>query len=175
MCLSIFLSTYLSIWLGNMLRATTACTVSASDLPKWRAYDVLCTFWRGHALRTASAFFNLHPSKSGPKLSCFFTFWLGHVLRATVACTFRHSSLQKWSVMFLTFWLWNVLRAIAACNFSTPELPKVVRTWCVFYILAWKCASRREGVQLLISHLATWLRTRRFSKCTFRPSQPRNH
>ena len=33
---------------------------------------MLCTFWRGHVLRTASAFFNLHPSKSGPKLSCFF-------------------------------------------------------------------------------------------------------
>ena len=30
-------------------------------------------------------------------------------------------------------------------------------------------ASRHNGVQLFISHLATWLRTRRFSEPTFRP------
>ena len=36
------------------------------------------------------------------------------------------------------------------------------------HILTWKCASRHNGVQLFISHLASWLRTRRFSKPTFR-------
>ena len=53
---------------------------------------------------------------------------------------FRHLNLQKWSepLVFLTFWLRNVLRATTACTFSTPELPKVVRTWCVLYILTWK-------------------------------------
>ena len=30
--------------------------------------------------------------------------------------------------------------------FWTPQLPKVVRTWCVLYILTWKCASRHNGV-----------------------------
>ena len=38
------------------------------------------------------------------------------------------------------------------------------------YILTWKCASRHNGVQFFISHLTTWLRTRRFSEPTFRPS-----
>ena len=33
-----------------------------------------------------------------------------------------------------------------ACAFSTSEPPKVVRTWCVLYILTWKCASRHNGV-----------------------------
>ena len=33
-----------------------------------------------------------------------------------------------------------------ACTFSTSQLPKVVRTWCVLYILTWKCASRHNGV-----------------------------
>ena len=61
---------------------------------------------------------------------------------------FRHLNLQKWSepLVFLTFWLRNVLRATTACTFSTSELPKVVRAWCVLYILTWKCASRHNGV-----------------------------
>ena len=63
-----------------------------------------------------------------------------------------------------------MLRATTACTFSTSQLPKVVRSWCVLYILTWKCASRHNGVQFFISHLASWLRTRRFSEPTFRPS-----
>ena len=105
----------------------------------------------------------------------------------------RHLNLQKWRehVVFCTFWLWNVLRATTACFFSRSKLPKVVRTpsvfttactfstsqlvkvvrsWCVLYILTCKCASRHNGVQFFISHLASWLRTRRFSEPTFRPS-----
>ena len=60
---------------------------------------------------------------------------------------FRHLNLQKWSehVVFCTFS--HALRATTACTFSTSQLPKVVRTWCVLYILTWKCASRHDGVQ----------------------------
>ena len=89
-----------------------------------------------------------------------------------------------------------------ACTFSTSQLPKVVREWCVLYILTSKCAlrhngvhfidistsksgpklvcfvyiltsklaSRHNGVHFFISHLASWLRTRRFSEPTFQPS-----
>ena len=39
-----------------------------------------------------------------------------------------------------------MLRATTACTFSTSQLPKVVRTWCVLYILTSKCASRHNGV-----------------------------
>ena len=39
-----------------------------------------------------------------------------------------------------------MLRATTACTFSTSQLPKVVRSWCVLYILTWKCASRHNGV-----------------------------
>ena len=38
-----------------------------------------------------------------------------------------------------------------------------------------KSASRHNGVQFFISHLASWLRTRRFSEPTFRPSGAPNH
>ena len=68
-----------------------------------------------------------------------------------------------------------MLRATTACTFSTWQLPKVVRGWCVLYILTSKCASRHNGVQFFISHLASWLRTRRFSEPTFRPSGATNH
>ena len=68
-----------------------------------------------------------------------------------------------------------MLRATTACTFSTSQLPKVVRHWCVLYILTSKCASRHNGVHFFISHLASWLRTRRFSKPTFRPSGATHH
>ena len=38
-----------------------------------------------------------------------------------------------------------------------------------------KCASRHNGVQFFISHLASYLRTRRFSEPTFRPSGATKH
>ena len=45
----------------------------------------------------------------------------------------------------------------------------------LFRHLTSKCASRHNGVQFFISHLASWLRTRRFSEPTFRPSGASNH
>ena len=79
-------------------------------------------------------FFDMSTSKSAPRPSVFNTFgWLANVLRATRACTFSASQLA-------------------------------------LYALTSKCASSHNGVQLFISHLARWLRTRRFSEPTFRPS-----
>ena len=90
---------------------------------------------------------------------------------------FWHLNFQKWSDhgVLCTFSLRNVLRATTACTFSTSQLPKVARTWCALYILTCKCASCHNGVQFFISHLASWLRTRRFSEPTFRPSGAPNH
>ena len=53
-----------------------------------------------------------------------------------------------------------MLHATTACTFSTSEPPKVARTCGVLYIFTSKCASRQNGVQLFISHLARCLRTR---------------
>ena len=90
---------------------------------------------------------------------------------------FRHLNFQKRSErgVFCTFWLRNVLRATMACTFLTSQLLKGLRSWGVLYILTWKRASRHNGVQSLISHVASWLRTRRFSEPTFRPSGATNH
>ena len=84
-------------------------------------------------------FFDISTSKSVPNVVCFCTFWLGNVLRATTACTF-----------------------------STSQFLKATGRWAVLYIFTWKCASRHNGVQFFVSHLARWLRTHRFSEPTFR-------
>ena len=101
-----------------------------------------------------------------------FTFWLGNVLHATTACAFSTSQLPKalrhWGVL-------SVLRATKACTFSTSQLPKVLRQWGFFCVLTSTCASRHNGVQFFISHLPRWLRTRRFSKPTLRPSEATKH
>ena len=107
----------------------------------------------------------------------FCTCWLRNVLRTTTACTFWTSQLPKvlrtWCAC--TFWVPNVLRAAMACTFSTSQFLKVLRSWRALYILTSTCASRHNGVQFFIPHLARWLRTRRFSEPTFRPCEATNH
>ena len=126
---------FLTFWLGNVLRATTACTFSTSQLPKVaRSWCVLYILtWKCASRHNGVHFFDISTSKSGP------------TLRST------------------------------ACTFSTSQLPKVLRAWCVLYIFTSKSASGHNGVQIFISHLASWLRTRRFSEPTFRPSGASNH
>ena len=142
---------FCTFWLGNVLRATTARTFSTSQFPKvvrtWCVLYILT--WKCASRHNGVHFFDISTSKSGPTMVCFV-----------------HFDLEN---------LGNVLRATTACTFSTSQFPKVVRTWCVLYILTWKCASRHNGVQFFISHLASWLRTRGFSEPTFRPSGATNH
>ena len=100
-----------------MLRATTACTFSISQLPE--------------VVRTPG---------------CFVHFDLEMCFAPQGRALFRHLNFQKW---------------------SGPGV--------FLYILTWKCASRHNGVQFFISHLASWLRTARFSEPTFRLSGATNH
>ena len=79
---------------------------------------------------------------------CFVNFDFEMCFAPQWRALFGHLNFQKWSEngVVWTFSLGNVLRATTACTFSRSELPKVVRTWCVLYILTWKCASRHNGV-----------------------------
>ena len=66
-----------------------------------------------------------------------------------------------------------MLRATTACTFSTSQLPKVVRTPGVLYILTWKCASRHNGVHFFDISTSKVVRDRQFltlltSKCASR-------
>ena len=133
---------FLTFWLRNVLRATTACTFSTSQLPK------VVRHWGGLYILTSKCasrhngvhFFNISTSKTAPNPQ-----FLTHF---TSKCASRHN----------------------AVHFSTSQLTKVVRRWGALYLFTSKSASRHNGVQLFISHLPRCLRTRRFSEPTFQPS-----
>ena len=154
-------------------------TFSTSQLPKVvrdRQFLTLLT-WKCASRHNGVHFFDISTSKSGPKLRCFVHFDLEMCFAPQRRALFGHLDFQKWSepLVFCTFWLRHVLRATTACTFSTSQLPKVVRRWGVLYLLTWKCASRHNGVQFFIAPVTSWLRTRRFSEPTFRPSWATNH
>ena len=138
------------VWLRSVLRATKAYTFSTSEPPKMvRTPSVLYILtWKCASRHNGVHFFDIWTSKSGPELRCFVHFDFEMCFAPQRLALFRHLNFQKWSEngVFCTFWLGNVLRATTACTFSTSQLPKVVRTWCVLYILTSKCASRHNGV-----------------------------
>ena len=108
----------------------------------------------------------------------FCTFWLQNVLRATTACTFSTSQLPKvvrhWCVLYIfTSKCASRHNGVHFFDISTSKSGPLL--YSVLSILTWKCASRHNGVHFFMSHLASWLRTRRFSEPTFRPSGATNH
>ena len=139
---------FLTFWLRNVLRATTACTFSTSELPKvarsCSGFNILT--WKCASRHNGVHFFDISTSKSGPRMVCFVHFDFKMCFAPQRRALFRHCNFQKWSgaEVFSTSWLQKVLRATAACTFST-------------------------------SQLASWLRTRRFSEPTFWPSGATNH
>ena len=93
------------------------------------------------------------------------------MLRATTPCTFSSSQLPKLlrTPQFLKHFTSKCAsrhNAVHFFNISTSKSGPTLRCLC---ILTSKRASRHNGVQFFISHLASWLRTRRFSEPTFRP------
>ena len=118
---------FCTFWLRNVLRATTACTFSTSQLPKVvRTPSVLYILISKCASRHNGVhFFDIATSKSGPTLRCFVHFDLEMCFAPQRRALFRHLNFQKWSEngVFCTFWLRNVLRATTACTFSSLIWP----------------------------------------------------
>ena len=141
---------FCTFWLRNVFRATTACTFSRSELPKVvgtpSVFNILTS--KCASRHNGVHFFDISTSKSAPTMVCFVHFDFEMCFPPQRRALFRDLNFQKWSepLVFLTFWLRNVLRATTACTFSTSQLPKVLRPWCVLYILTSKCASRHNGV-----------------------------
>ena len=98
--------------------------------------------WKCPSRHNGVHFFDLWTSKSGPNMWCFYHFDLEMCFAPQSRALFRHLNFQKWSER---------------------------EVFLVF--VTYKCASRHNSVQLFISHLASWLRTRRFSEVTFQPSR----
>ena len=99
---------FLHSWLRNVLRATTACTFSTSQLPKVvrdRQFLTLLT-WKCASRHNGVHFFDISTSKSGPKLRCFVHFDLEMCFAPQRRALFRHRNFQKSSdaEVFCTFW-----------------------------------------------------------------------
>ena len=80
---------------------------------------------------------------------------------------------RQWCVLYiLTSTCASRHNGVHFFDISTSKSGPTLRCFVIFTS---KCASRHNGVQFFISHLASWLRTRRFSEPTFRPSGAPNH
>ena len=90
-------------------------------------------------------FFIISTSKSGPNMWCLYIL--------TSKCASRHNGVR--------FFIISTSKSGLRPSFFT--------------LLTSKCASCHNGVQFFISYLPRWLRTRRFSKPTFRPSGVPKH
>ena len=146
-----------------MVRATTACTFSTSQLPKvvreWCVLFILT--WK------CASTSQLPKVVRGCGALCMLTWKCASRHNGVRCCDSSTSNSGPRFVRCVHF----ELRSTRPCTFSTSQIPKVVRSWCALYSLTWKCASRHNDVQLFISHLARWLRIRRFSEVAFRLSK----
>ena len=138
---------------------------------------MFCTVWLANVLgATAACHFTTifrHPHfKKWPEPLMFLRFWLDKVLRATAACNFSTSELPK----MLRQWRFSsILSCKCASRYSgvqffhiwTSKSAPKARCFVHFYL---KCASRHSGVPFFLSALSSYLRNRRFSEPTFRPS-----
>ena len=129
-------------------------------MTKWSDHVVFCAFWFTNVLlaRVAQNVWHRNFQKwSEHVVICIDLYWFVHfdlqmcfwLQRRAIFPYFSTSQLQKvvWDPQFLAFWLQNVLLATAACNFS------------IFFS----------------SPLDSYLRTRRFTEVTFRPSRHTIH
>ena len=140
---------FVHFWLGNVLRATTACTFSTSQLPKVvQSWCALCIFdlEMRFAPQQRALFRHLNFQKwSRAGVLCAFLTW---------KCASRHNSVHFFEI---------------STSKSGPELV------CFVHFDLEICFAPQQRAIFIWIHLASWLRTRRFSEPTFRPSGATNH
>ena len=112
-----------------MLRATTPCTFSTSQLPKLLRTPQFLTHFTSKCASCHNAvhFFDISTSKTAPNSSVFNTFYFQMCFAPQRRALFQHLNFQKWSdpEVLCTFSLRNRLRATTACNFSSLISPDV--------------------------------------------------
>ena len=107
--------------LRNVLRATTACTFSTSQLLKvvrtWCALHILTS--KCASRHNCMHFFDIATSKSDPRMVCFVHVHFEMCFAPQRRALFRHLNFQKCSgtQVFCYLSLQNLLRATTACNF----------------------------------------------------------
>ena len=117
-------------------------------------------------------FFDISTAKSGPRMVCFVHVHFEMCFAPQRRALFRHLNCTPSVLYILT---WKCASRHNGVHFFDISTAKSGPRMVCFVILTWKRASRHNSVQFFISHLASWLRTRRFSEPTFRPSGAPNH
>ena len=166
-------SVFCTFWLGNVLRATTACTFSTSQLPKvvrrWGVLYILT--WKCASRHNGVHFFDISTSKSGPNPWCFVHFDLEMcfapqrraifhrscgqlaphppLLRAYFSTLLSHKSLEKHSVSRLSY-LFAHLYLLSSYSFSSYLLSSNLPLLCASALL---CFSSLHIVGSLTSKL----------------------
>ena len=126
---------FLTCLLRNVLRATTACTFSTSQLPKvvqtWSVALYTFDFKMCFAPQRRALFDSAAAKKCSEPVSFFLHFWLGNVLRATTGCKFSSLIWPAGSAP-------AAFRPSGATNHSKNTLfcdfPTFSRTW-IFFLL----------------------------------------
>ena len=80
---------------------------------------------------------------------------------------------RSWGVLYIL--TWKCASRHNGVHFFDISTSKSGPRPPVFNTFDSKCASRHNGMQFFIAPVASWLRTRRFSEPTFRPSGATNH
>ena len=124
---------FLTFWLPNVLRATTACTFSTSQLPKVvRTWCVLYIFtWKCASRHNGVHFFDIATSKSGPTMVCFVHFDLEMCFAPQRRAIFHHSSRQ----------LAPHPPLLASLLFDPPEPQIIWKTQCFATFLPFRASA----------------------------------
>ena len=125
--------------LASKIRISNSSPLQGRRVNRLPAFTMLTSKWASR--RSRVHFFNNSTSKSAPGLMCFSHF--DFETRFALPKAFPR-------MKCLAFQL-NVLRATTACAFPTSQLPKVLRTRCVFNILTSTCVSCHGRLHFLIS------------------------
>ena len=162
----------------HLCRSSSNVPCPPSFLEMLQKPHVFAHFWQGAQSLAPATQNDASTSKSGASMcGALHIFDFEMCFAPQRRTLFRHLIFKKWSepVSFYTI-DFEMCFAPQLRTLSTSQLPNVVRTCGVLYILTWKCASRHNGVQFFISHLASWPPApARFSEPTFRPSGATNH
>ena len=173
------LTSLMNMSLALRLPCDMHLSTSSSNVPRlpssWKILQYphvfLAHFWQGAESLAPATRNHIWTFKSGPSMWCFYI-W-------TWKCASRHNGVHFFDIAtsksapnvtcFLHFDFEMCFAAQRRALFHHLNFQK--RSESIFSLLTSKCASRHNGVQIVISHLPRRLRTRRFSEPTFRPSR----
>ena len=118
---------FYTFWLGNVLRATTACTFSTSQLP----CVLYILTWKCASRHNGVHFFDIATAKSGPTMVCFIHFDFQMCFAPQRRAVFRH----------LIWPAGSAPAALASLLFDPPEPQIIGKTQCFATFLPFRASA----------------------------------